>query len=63
MFLQVTNLKLKSYNQFRTTKNNLFKDTKERGWDLKECKVSELKNELVKNVYKSADGKNTLPSK
>ena len=60
MFLQVQNLRLSTYNQFQTTDVKLVKDIKERGWSLKDCKVSELREALVKSVYKSADGKNTL---
>jgi hypothetical protein len=38
--------------------NTLFKDVKERGWNMKDCKVTELKEALVYTLYRSADGKN-----
>lgn len=59
MTLQVVNTKKEKFNQIRTTKENLFSDLKSQGWSLKDCKVSELKEELVHTLYRSADGKNT----
>ena len=59
MTLQVVNTKKEKFNQIRTTKENLFADLKSQGWSLKDCKVSELKEELVHTLYRSADGKNT----
>lgn len=58
MTLQVTNTKESKYNQIRSTTETLFKDVKERGWNIKDCKVSELKEGLVYTRYVSADGKN-----
>ena len=59
MTLQVVNTKKEKFNQIRTTKENLFADLKIQGWSLKDCKVSELKEDLVYTLYRSADGKNT----
>lgn len=59
MTLQVINTRKEKFNQIRTTKENLFSDLKSQGWSLKDCKVSELKEELVHTLYRSADGKNT----
>jgi hypothetical protein len=59
MTLQVINTKKEKYNQIRTTKENLFSDLKIQGWNIKDCKVSELKEGLVHTLYRSADGKNT----
>jgi hypothetical protein len=59
MTLQVINTTKSKYNQIRTTKENLFSDLKIQGWNLKDCKVSELKESLVHTLYRSADGKNT----
>ena len=58
MTLQVVNTTVNKFNQIRTTTETLFKDVKERGWDLKDCKVTELKEALVYTLYRSADGKN-----
>lgn len=60
MYLQVTNLGLSKFNQIRTTKGKLFKDVKNQGWDLSNCSVKELREDLVNKVYKSPDGKNTI---
>ena len=59
MTLQVVNTTKSKFNQIRTTKENLFSDLRRQGWDLKDCKVSELKEGLVHTLYRSADGKNT----
>lgn len=59
MILQVINTRKEKYNQIRTTKENLFSDLKIQGWNIKDCKVVELKEELVHTLYRSADGKNT----
>ena len=59
MTLQVINTKKEKYNQIRTTKENLFADLKFQGWHIQDCKISELKEELVHTLYRSADGKNT----
>ena len=59
MTLQVINTKKESFNQIRSTKETLFNDVKTRGWNIKDCKVIELKEELVYTLYRSADGKNT----
>lgn len=58
MTLQVINTTLNKSNQIRTTTETLFKDVKERGWNIKDCKVIELKEALVNTLYRSADGKN-----
>lgn len=58
MTLQVVNTKQSTYNQIRSTKETLFRDLKLRGWNVKDCKVSELKEELIYTRYVSADGKN-----
>jgi hypothetical protein len=59
MTLQVVNTKKEKFNQIRTTKENLFADLKFQGWHVQDCKISELKEELVHTLYRSADGKNT----
>jgi hypothetical protein len=58
MILQVINPTIEKFNQIRTTTETLFKDVKQRGWDIKDCKVIELKEALVNTLYRSADGKN-----
>ena len=59
MTLQVINTKKEKFNQIRTTKENLFADLKFQVWHVQDCKISELKEELVHTLYRSADGKNT----
>jgi hypothetical protein len=59
MTLQVINTKKEKFNQIRSTKETLFTDVKFQGWDLKDCRIVELKEELVHTLYRSADGKNT----
>jgi hypothetical protein len=59
MTLQVVNTRKEKFNQIRTTKENLFSDLKIQGWNIKDCKVNELKESLVHTLYRSADGKNT----
>jgi hypothetical protein len=59
MILQVINTKKEKFNQIRSTKETLFADVKSQGWNLQDCKVSELKEGLVHTLYRSADGKNT----
>jgi hypothetical protein len=58
MTLQVINTTKTRFNQIRTNKSNLMADLKLQGWNLKDCKVIELKEELVHTLYRSADGKN-----
>jgi hypothetical protein len=58
MTLQVINTKKEKFNQIRTTKEKLFADVKAQGWNIQDCKITELKEELVHTLYRSADGKN-----
>jgi nucleoside diphosphate kinase len=57
MYLQVTNSKLAKYNQIRTTPGKLIEDVKNLGWKISDCKVSEIRTELVEANYKCVDGK------
>ena len=61
MYLQVKNTTKTSFNQIRSTKDTLIKDVKRQGWNIQDCKVSEIPAALVDNVYRGADGKN-IPS-
>ena len=63
MFVQVENLKLSNYNLLRSTEKNVIKDIRERGWKIMDCKITELKDDLVKAVYRSPDGKNTIAAR
>lgn len=58
MYLQVQNNLKTSFNQIRTDKANLVKDVKRQGWNIKDCKISEIPAALVDTVYRGADGKN-----
>ena len=57
MYLQVTNSKLAKYNQIRTTPAKSIEDVKNLGWKMSDCKVSEIRKELVEANYKCVDGK------
>jgi hypothetical protein len=57
MYLQVTNSKLAKFNQIGTTPGKLMSDLKNMGWKLSDCKVSEIRKELVEANYKGVDGK------
>jgi hypothetical protein len=58
MTLQVINSTVDKFNQIRTTTETLFIDVKKQGWNIKDCKVIELKEALVNTLYRSVDGKN-----
>ena len=58
MFYQVQNQKLKKNNQFRVqTIPAGIKEIKSRGWNINDCKFTELAKELVTNKYKELDGR------
>ena len=57
MFVQVTNPNKKTANTFRTSPGQMFKQMRARGWNPQECKVVELRDELVNTKYTGADGK------
>jgi nucleoside diphosphate kinase len=59
MIVQIINTTKSKFNQIKTTKENVIKEIKSNGWNIKDCKIIELKDELVNTIYKSADGKNT----
>ena len=61
MYLQVTNTTAKTHNTIRSTKETLFKDVKQQGWEIKDCTVKEIRSELIETKYRGADGK-TIPS-
>jgi hypothetical protein len=59
MTLQIINTKKEKFNQIRSTKETLFADVKAQGWNLRDCKITELKEALIHTLYRSADGKNS----
>lgn len=61
MYLQVKNTTIPNHNIIRTSTETLFSDVRKQGWDIKNCIVSEIRDELVNTVYKGRDGKN-IPS-
>lgn len=63
MYLQVQNTTKEKHNQILTTKSNLVKDIKKQDWNILDCKVFEVKNELIENKYRGSDGKNYISSK
>ena len=38
----------------------LVKEIKKQGWQIGDCKITELASELVSTKYNSPDGKNTI---
>ena len=58
MTVQIINQTLPKFNQIRSTHSDMFKDIKERGWSIKDCKINELTEAQVYTLYRSADGKN-----
>jgi len=58
MFYQIQNQKLKRNNQFRVqTIPAGLKEAKAKGWNIADCKITELAKELVTNTYKELDGR------
>lgn len=61
MFYQIQNVKIKKSNQLRAaSKQGIFKVIKKAGWNIADCKIIELKPELVKADYRGTDGKTAL---
>lgn len=58
MTVQIKNRYLSKFNQIRSTHENMFKDIKKQGWLPQHCDVTELTDEQVYTLYRSADGKN-----
>ena len=64
MFYQVQNQKLSKNNQFRVqTVPAGIKEIKSRGWNVADCKFTELAQELVTNTYKELDGRMNVRGK
>ena len=60
MFYQITNVKKKRNNNVRVASMGaLIKEIKKQGWQIGDCKITELASELVSTKYNSPDGKNT----
>ena len=61
MYLQIKNTSKKRNNLVRVaSKGAVIKAIKERGWQIGDCKITELASELVSTKYNSPDGKNTI---
>lgn len=58
MYLQVKNSVQAKFNTIRSTKETLIQDIKRQGWNIQDCSVSEIRDELVDTKYRGADGKN-----
>jgi len=53
MYFQITNTTKKRNNLARVaSRGAIFKIIKEKGWDLSDCTIKELADNLVKNSYK-----------
>lgn len=58
MLVQITNTTKTTHNQVQATKQTIGSTVRKMGWKLADCKVAELRDELVNTVYRGADGKN-----
>lgn len=64
MYIQVKNTTKKRNNQFRVqTIPAGLKEIKSRGWNVADCKFTELAKELVTNKYKELDGRMNVRGK
>tara|TARA_B110000908_G_scaffold42143_1_gene51218 strand:- start:238 stop:456 length:219 start_codon:yes stop_codon:yes gene_type:complete len=58
MYFQIKNTSKKRNNLERVaSKGAVIKAIKERGWNLSDCTISQLADELVTNKYKELDGR------
>ena len=58
MYFQIKNISKKRNNLVRVaSKGAVIKAIKERGWNLSDCTISQLADELVTNKYKELDGR------
>ena len=57
MIVQVKNTARPNYNIIRSTTSSLMRDVKNQGWNIKDCQVTELSDELVNANYRGVDGK------
>jgi hypothetical protein len=57
MMIQVKNTTKANFNIIRSNSKTLVQDVKNQGWILRDCVLTELKDELVTNVYRGVDGK------
>jgi hypothetical protein len=58
MVIQIKNTTLERGNQFLTTREKLTSTLKHLGWNKADCTFREVKQEQLKQEYRSADGKN-----
>ena len=69
MYLQITNTTKSKYNSIRiestskTIGTNVIQSIKKQGWNVSDCTVSEVRDELVNTVYRGVDGKSIPPGK
>jgi nucleoside diphosphate kinase len=58
MFYQITNVKKKRNNNVRVASMGaLVKEIKKQGWNIADCKITELASDLVNKKYKDSDGR------
>ena len=63
MIVQIQNTTLPKFNQVQATSNTMLGVIKRNGWVLSDCKITELRDELVNTVYRGVDGKSIPPGK
>jgi|TARA_R110000787_G_scaffold194749_1_gene306164 hypothetical protein len=58
MYFQIKNTSKKRNNLARVaSKGAVIKTIKEKGWNLSDCTISQLADDLVKKSYKGEDGR------
>ena len=64
MYFQIKNTSKKRNNLARVASKGAviktIKEIKKQGWQIGDCKITELASELVSTKYNSPDGKNTI---
>lgn len=63
MYLQVINKGKTKHNTIQSTDATLISDIKRQGWNVSDCKVSEIRAELIDTKYRGTDGKNVPPGR
>jgi nucleoside diphosphate kinase len=64
MYFQITNTSKKRNNLVRVaSRGAVIKAIKEKGWNLADCKIKQLADDLVTNTYKELDGRMNVRGK
>lgn len=61
--VQVKNNSKSKFNQFTTPSNKVVSEIKMRGWNISDCVIAEVREELINTVYRGVDGKTKTPTR